>query len=213
MVGAWFEGKTVLDITVYGLATFASVLFIAWILISLVATLRGRPMTMAIRDRLTLGEIADRWAAENAGHPGAITRDEILEELFASVWAGFFEDKDGNSQLILISPANHFFDEDDYGEWNRQLLLSALLPRIQRALPDVTLPTRMDLTPAPDSTPKEWAELRKAIPWSRIAKLRLNIYEETDRTAYIEPLSVSKHCFRRWTRKTRRSLPQFWFGD
>lgn len=210
--GTWAEDKTALDITVYGLATFASVSFLGWLISQLIAAIRGVPMTLAIRERLTFGEIADRWAAEMAGHPGALTRDEILEQLLEGVWEGFFEDKDGNSQLILTAPAVVHLKQDDYGEWNRQTLLSAMLPRIQRALPEARLPSRMDLTPAPDSTPEEWSDLRKTIPWSDIKKLRLSIYDDGDRTSYIEPLSVSKRHFRRWARKTRRSLPQFWFS-
>lgn len=206
-VWAWLGSKSALDITFYCLGSFASICFITWLVVQFVRHLRGQPMTLAIRDTLTLGDIATRWAAELENHPGALSRDDILAELLGAVWDGYFEDKKGSSRLTLLSPDGG----EDYGEWNRQSLFSAVLPRIQSALSNEALPSRRDLTAAPDSTPKEWDELRDEIPWAKIKSLPLSVYGEIDRTAYIEPLSISKLDLRRWARKARRQLPSFWF--
>ena len=81
LLAAIFEGRTALDVAVYGIATFASITFLTWLAIQIVSGLRGKPMTLATRDRLTLGEIANRWAKETENHPGAISREEIFKEL------------------------------------------------------------------------------------------------------------------------------------
>ena len=85
---AWVSDKQPIDIIVYLLASFAAIVFLLAFFSNLVAGIRGQPMTLAIRNRLTLGEIATRWANEMQGHPGALTRDEILEELLKAVWEG-----------------------------------------------------------------------------------------------------------------------------
>lgn len=211
-IGAWFDGKTWLDITVYGLATLAASLFIIAFVVNFIRALRDVPMSLAIRDRLTFGEIAERWANETRDHPGALSREEILKEVLRAVWLGSFEDRTGNSRLILTAPPVTHLDRDDYGEWDRRTLLSALHPRIQAALPDTELPKRIDLMPQPDSTPKEWSEIRDTIPWERIGDIDLRHYDDNDRSAYIEPLSISKADFRKWLKSTRKRLPDFWFG-
>lgn len=163
---------------------------------------RGLPMTIATRKHLTFGEIVDRWTKEMKGHPGEISRDEILQELLAGVWSGYFEDKHGKSCLILISNTDHNDREQNHGEWSRRLLLAALYPRIQNGLDDTPLPPRIGDELTPDSD----------IPWAEIGKLRLNIYEDLDRSTYIEPLLVSKSDFKRWAQKAHRTPPKFWFG-
>ena len=51
-LGAWFEDKTILDIIVYGLATFAAVLFLTWFVIAVIYQMRGIPMTLATEDEI-----------------------------------------------------------------------------------------------------------------------------------------------------------------
>ena len=211
-VWAWLEGKSALDITVYGLATFAAFLFLGRLIVQFFAVLKGKPMTLAIRCRLSLGEIATRWAKETEGHPGAISRNEIMKELLGAVWEGRFEDRSGNSCLILKKTGKRFPEEDDYGSWNRLLLFSALVSRIRNALPGEQLPSNRELSPREEDPPVEWAYLRRRIPWSKIQSLSLAVYDDVDLSAYIEPLLISKADFRRWARRAKRQLPAFWFG-
>ncbi len=206
---AWREGKTALDILVYGLAVFAGLIVVWTFAHAIYQRAKGLPMTSAIRDRLTFGEIADRWAAEVASHPGALSRNEILEELLRGVWLGGFA---GNDALVLTkherrsiesilsdedAPNYRTLSDENYGSWSRELMASALRHHIVERVPEI---------------PKWDAITSGNTPWAKIATtVRLADLDETSTSAYMEMLSVSKNAFKKWAATVGRSLPTFWF--
>ena len=204
MVAAWAEGKSALDIVVYGLAVLAALVVLWTFGRGIVDRSRGVPMTTAIRERLTFGEIADRWATEMSGHPGALPRNEILQELLRGVWLGQFGDglklakRDRDMASILKDKRpNYAVTNGDYGDYNRVKLAQALHLNIGQQ--DVGL--------------AKWDHIKEQnTPWGEIAALRIETYGEMERRGYIEMLSVPRETFRRWAHAARRQLPTFWFG-
>ena len=186
------------------------------------------------KDRFTFREIAEQWVREIAGTPSALSRDEILHGLLRSVWRGDFEDEDGENTCLAIHRypkggarrINGKFVDADHQRTaetrplgvNRRWLPRALALDRPHGLP---LPPGDKLDPwsRPESDdpkaamrdPALWSEVKAEVRWDILDALTLDEYSHMFRTAYLEPLTISKEDFGRWCDDHEHPRPAFWF--
>jgi hypothetical protein len=197
---------------------FGATVFFAWVAFKQSRIEIAIPDRLMRRSRTTFAEIADVLA----GVPAlGLTRDEVLHRLLRAMWLGDFENGAGKTRLMASEvPATQRFID---GEWVP--LTSSdeadseqdvdvdlpLEPRSRRwllgcgwdmGLGDI-YPTLAAAIPAVRDESQAWSSVKTSINFRRLAFCAPNQYDEVFRTAYLEPLMMTRRDLVRWFRRVR----------
>lgn len=150
-------------------------------------------------DRLTLHQIADRWAKETANESDNLTSDEILQEFVRSIFRGEFEDDSlaiarypkGGAQRAdgrFVDSSHEPTSEIRWLVLGRECILKMTRTRAGTG-----------------ANFKNWT-------WDRLSTdLRLEDFEAQFREEYLEKLSITREAFGNWCDRRGHDHPAFWF--